>query len=119
MIFINSLNFIQLDKEIGNRHERIVSVLQKLRRLAIELGVCIIIPFYIDDSEKEKSLEKKVHFLQMLSDITMVLKRDGPVQIDLPEQDYKLSVMYEISSCDLDFLMNITTLSFKENNLIG
>lgn len=116
VIFINTLNFIPLDKEAGSKHERILSVLQKLRKLAIELDVCIIIPFYIDDSEKEKSLEKKIHFLQILSDVTMILKRTNLIQKDSPEKSYNLSIITELSRCELEMLMNISTLSFRENN---
>ena len=75
VVFIHTLNSISLDNEIGTRKERLAAILQKLKLLAMELNVCIIIPYCIEDNKRKKSVEKKTSFLKICSDVNLTLVR--------------------------------------------
>lgn len=94
VIFIHTLNTLPLDKEIGTRKERFGTIVQKLKRLALELNVCIILPYYIEDTVKEKTLEQRTSFLRILSDVNLMLV---PNSIEQPNVNLKYELIISIN----------------------
>ena len=115
VIFIHTLNALPVDKEIGTRKERFGTIVQKLKRLALELNVCIILPYYIEDNEKEKSLEKKTSFLRILSDVNLMLVPDS-VERSSVNTKYELTISINggIIAGSIDLFLNRQSNEFVE-----
>lgn len=115
IVFINSLNSIPLDCEFGSIKTRVFNIVRKLKILAMELDITIVVDYFIGDNDKEKTLEKKTDFLNLYSNIQLVLKR---IAINPEEiyQDYTLDIIcnnyWTQGYCNFKF--NIKTLSFEE-----
>ncbi|WP_027727700.1 DnaB-like helicase C-terminal domain-containing protein [Treponema sp. C6A8] len=75
VVFIDNLNSIPLDCEIGTKRERQQVIAKKLRALAIELNISIILFYVVDNAEKEKNLEQKSEFLRLYSNTQLLLQR--------------------------------------------
>ena len=97
------------------RVERFGTIVQKLKRLALELNVCIILPYYIEDNEKEKSLEKKASFLRILSDINLMLVPDS-VERSSVNSKYELTISIDggIMTGSTDLFLNRQSNEFVE-----
>lgn len=117
IVFINSLNSIPLDCEIGSIKNRLLNIVKKLKILAMELDITIVTDYFIEDNEKEKTLERKTDFLNLYSNIQLVLQRIAANPEDI-YQDYRLAVICKNywTLGYRDFKFNIKNLSFEEVN---
>lgn len=77
LIFIDSLNSIPVDEPIINKKDRYLYILRKLKILAVELQVTIIINYFADGFEEKNNLEKKTSFMQLYSNIQFLLNKDS------------------------------------------
>ncbi len=115
IVFINSLNSIPLDCEFGSIKARLLNIVKKLKILAMELEITIVVDYFIEDNEKEKTLERKTDFLNLYSNIQLVLQRIAANPDDI-YQDYRLTIICKNywSLGYRNFKFNIKNLSFEE-----
>ena len=104
-----------MDCEFGSIKARLLNIVKKLKILAMELEITIVVDYFIEDNEKEKTLERKTDFLNLYSNIQLVLQRIAANPEDI-YQDYRLAIICKNYWClgYRNFKFNIKTLSFEE-----
>lgn len=118
IVFIDSLNSIPLDCESGNNKSRLLTIVKKLKILAMELNISIVAAYYIEDKEKEKTLKRKTDIFNIYVNVQLLLQRKALNQESI-YQDYSLTAIcndYWLQS-ELDFILNNKTLSFEEKEV--
>lgn len=76
VVFIDSLDSLDCDGSLPNKKDRLLSILRKLKGLAIELQIPIIVNYFAEGSEEENNLVKETDFMQLYSNIHFALYRE-------------------------------------------
>lgn len=76
VVFIDSLNSLDFDVSLPDKKDRILRILRKLKGLAIELQIPIIVNYFAEGSEEENNLVKETDFMQLYSNIHFALYRE-------------------------------------------
>ena len=76
VVFIDSLNSLDFDDSLPDKKDRILRILRKLKGLAIELQIPIIVNYFAEGSEEENNLVKETDFMQLYSNIHFALYRE-------------------------------------------
>ena len=117
VIFVDSLNSIPLDAEIGSKKDRHLAILKKLKALAMELDVSIITAFYIEDSSKEKTLERKTEYFKLYSDVLLFLQRhEDPSSNIIYDCDLTVLCPDLVNYMEYTLFFNDLTSEFSERN---
>ncbi len=76
VVFIDSLDSLDCDGSLPNEKDRLLRILRKLKALAIELQVPIIVNYFAEGNEEDNNLVKETAFMQLYSNIHFALYRE-------------------------------------------
>ena len=114
IIYIDSLNTIPIENDSRSYKNRFVTILKKLKMLAVELDISIITDYYcyeedknilMGDINKTELLLRKTDFLYSYSDVVLQLQNESVNSYDFDE--YELEI-----HCNTYGLAKVKTLLF-------
>ena len=83
VVFIDSLNALDFEESPLNEKDRLLRILRKLKGLAMELQIPIIVNYFAEGSEEDNNLVKETNFMQLYSNIHFALYREEQQSDDI------------------------------------